>query len=78
MTTIAHYEYEIDSENAIRVWDLNNPILDVSGNPPFMYQPTHPDNTPFEDAVDAKNYIENLINNVWLPAQAAATEATAE
>ena len=78
MTTIGHYEYEIDSENAIRVWNLDNPITDVPGNPPFMYQPTYPDNTPFEDADTAKEWIENVINNEWLPAQAAAAETTAE
>jgi hypothetical protein len=65
VTTIANYKYEIDTENAIRVWDLNNPNDDMPGNPPFFYQPTHPDSTPFADADDAKNWIETVINE-WL------------
>ena len=73
MTIIAHYKYEIDAENAIRVWDLNNLNDDMPGNPPFFYQPTYPDNAPFADADDAKNWIENVINNEWLkPAETPA------
>ncbi len=67
MTTIAHYKYEIDADNAIRVWDLNNPNDDVPGNPPFMYQPHSDKSTePFESAEAAKEWIENVINNEWL------------
>jgi hypothetical protein len=67
VTTIGHYKYEIDAENAIRVWDLDNPNDDIPGNPPFMYQPTYPDNTPFEDADAAKVWIEGVIDQYLNP-----------
>ena len=66
-TKIGHFEYEIDENKTIRVWNLDNPNDDVPGNPPFMLQPTYPDNTEFESVEAAKVWIEEIIGKLLNP-----------
>lgn len=62
MTKIDRYRYEIDSVNAIRVWDDKNPN---ENDAPFLYQPDKPDATPWANAAEAEAWIVELIND-WL------------
>jgi len=61
---MTQYRFEIDSNNAIRIWDTLNPN---ENDAPFMLQPDWPDTTPWESANQAKNwaevFIESLENN---------------
>lgn len=59
---IGKYKYEIDENNAVRIWDLNNPN---ENNVPFFYQPDYPDGTPWEDKDAAEKWALETINN-WL------------
>lgn len=58
------YRYEIDNDNAIRMWDSEFPNEDDA---PFLYQPHWPNGTPWADAEDAKNwadvYVESMIDH---------------
>jgi hypothetical protein len=57
------YRYEIDSKNAIRVWDNENPNEE---NAPFFFQPDWPNETPWASRAEAENwaqvFIESLVN----------------
>jgi len=63
--TIEKYEYEIDENNAVRIWELtgNDPHI------PFFYQPDHPDSTPWESTEAAENWTVNFINQLLTPPQ---------
>jgi hypothetical protein len=53
------YKYEIDQQNTIRVWDLENPN---ENNAPFLLQPYNPANGQvWSDQDTAKQWIEAQI-----------------
>lgn len=53
--------YEIDKENAVRVFDDGQDI-------PFAYQPDWPDMTPWANKAEAKAWAELLIESMQNPA----------
>jgi hypothetical protein len=67
MTAIEHYSYEIDGNNAIRVWD--NRDMNES-TPPFLFQPNCPDGTEWKNSTDSETWVINFINDM-LAAEAA-------
>lgn len=73
-TQVGRWEYEIDENNVISAWYLDNLNSDVEGCPPNLRQPHNPDGTPFADYEAAKNWIESHLNS-WAAAVAAAEEA---
>lgn len=42
-------KYEIDNNNAIRMWHDGEEV-------PFLFQPDYPNGTPFADKADAENW----------------------
>ncbi len=62
---ISHYEYKIDENNVVRIWDLDNPY---ENNAPFFYQPDHPDGTPWESKEIAEQWVTEFINELLKPA----------
>lgn len=72
-TQIGRWEYEIDENNVVSAWYLDNLNSDVEGCPPNLRQPHNPDGTPFADYEAAKNWVENYLNG-WAAAVAAAEE----
>lgn len=65
------YRYEIDNQNAIRVWDDENPI---ETGAPFLFQPDRPDGRKWSDRGEAQYWAEAFIADLL----AAASEATPE
>jgi len=61
---IGYYKYEIDDNNEVRVWDLKNPN---EFDAPFLYQPTWPDNTPWQSRQAAEQWVIAEINNLLTP-----------
>ena len=59
------YRYEIDDQNAVRVWDDENPN---ENGAPFFYQPDRPDATPWADRAEAEAWAEALIAEMTAPA----------
>jgi hypothetical protein len=55
------YRYEIDENNAIRIWDNENPN---ENNAPFLYQPDQPDGTPWASREEASAWAESFISNL--------------
>lgn len=60
MKNIQHYRYEIDSNNALSIWDDSNPI---ETGEPFFYQPDKPDSTPWTDYAEVENFAIDKIND---------------
>jgi len=60
MKIIDKYVYEIDEANAVRVWEKDK---HDNNEPPFIFQPTHPDNTEFTSIEDAETWAEDYINS---------------
>jgi len=58
------YRFEIDSSNAIRIWD--NEVLNEN-DAPFMLQPDWPDFTTWADAAQATNWAEVFIASLVDP-----------
>jgi len=57
---LVNYRYEIDENNEIRIWDLDNPNeLDA----PFLYQPTWPDMTPWGSREEAESWALAFIDS---------------
>lgn len=67
---IDKYKYEIDENNAVRIWDLTNPY---ENNAPFFYQPDYPDGTPWESREAAETWVIDVINE-WLKPPAEESE----
>jgi hypothetical protein len=61
---MSRYRYEIDSANAIRIWDNEVPS---PNNAPFFFQPTWPDTTPWASKAEAENWAEVFIENFTNP-----------
>lgn len=73
MTKIDRYRYEIDENNAVRIWDDENPN---ENDAPFLYQPDLPDGTPWSSAEEAdawaKEFINSLLNPPAVPESSSA------
>jgi hypothetical protein len=52
------YYYEIDENNAVRIWDTENPN---ENNAPFLYQPSFPDETPWSGREEAEKWANEYI-----------------
>jgi len=61
---MTRYRFEIDTNNAIRVWDNENPN---EGDAPFMFQPDWPDTTAWESAAQATDWAEVFIASLLDP-----------
>jgi hypothetical protein len=72
VTIIGRYKYEIDEQNAVRIWDIENVYED---NAPFFFQPDYPDGTPWESKEAAEEWTINIIND-WLKPAVEVTETT--
>lgn len=54
----ARYRYEIDKNNAISIWDAENPN---DKDAPFMFQPDWPDTTPWANKTEAEAWAKAFI-----------------
>ena len=61
---MTRYTFEIDADNAIRIWDSENPN---DSGAPFMFQPDFPDATPWADAAQATDWAEVFIASLVDP-----------
>ena len=61
---MARYSFEVDTHNAIRVWDNENPN---DSGAPFMFQPDWPDSTPWANAAQATEWAQLLIASLVDP-----------
>jgi len=52
------YRFEIDINNAVRLWDNENPN---ENDAPFMFQPDWPSVIPWADAAQATDWAEVFI-----------------
>lgn len=62
--TLSRYKFEIDENNAIRVWDLENPN---EINAPFFYQPDWPNGTPWASRKEAEDWVLLFIETMENP-----------
>lgn len=62
MANIGKFRYELDENNAVRVWDTT--IERPGGNPPMMFQPDYPNGQPFEDAAAAEAWVVGYLTEV--------------
>lgn len=53
-----NYTYEIDENNAVRIWSLRKPL---PGNAPSLFQPSWPDQTPWASKEEAENWAKAFI-----------------
>lgn len=77
-TQVGRWEYEIDENNVISAWYLDNLNSDVEGCPPNLRQPQNPDGTPFADYEAAKSWIENHLNGWTTAVTATEIQVTEE
>jgi len=61
---MTRYTFEIDTDNAIRIWDSETPN---ENGAPFMFQPDFPDTTPWADAAEATDWAEVFIASLVDP-----------
>ena len=61
---MTRYRFEIDTDNAIRIWD--NVTIGEQGAP-FLFQPDWPDVTPWSDAAQATDWAEVFIASLVDP-----------
>ena len=59
------YRFEIDTENAIRIWDKQTPN---ENGAPFLFQPDWPDVTPWASSAQATDWAEVFIASLVDPA----------
>ena len=52
------YRYEINKENAVKVWDDKTPN---ENGAPFFYQPDRPGGLPWEDRAEAQAWVDAFI-----------------
>jgi hypothetical protein len=62
MANVGKFRYELDENNAVRVWDTE--VERPNGNPPMMFQPDYPNGNPFEDAAAAEAWVIEYLNSV--------------
>lgn len=69
------YTYDIDDNNAIRVWDDENPN---EKNAPFLYQPDRVDGTPWGSRAEAEEWTLKIVDAmIEHEANIATTKTTA-
>ena len=61
---MTRYRFEIDTDNAIRIWDNETPNEQGA---PFIFQPDWPDVTPWADAAQATDWAEVFIASLVDP-----------
>lgn len=61
---MSRYRYEIDADNAIRVWDEENPN---ELGAPFLFQPDWPNGTAWGDKAEAQAWVELYIESLLNP-----------
>lgn len=61
MKQVDKYTYLVDENKTVWVWET---AAKEAGEPPFLYQPSYPDNTDFVDIDDATNWIENHLSKI--------------
>jgi hypothetical protein len=61
---MTRYRFEIDTDNAIRIWD--NVTIGEQGAP-FMFQPDWPDVTPWASLAQATDWAEVFIASLENP-----------
>ena len=61
---MSRYRFEIDTDNAIRIWDNETPN---ENDAPFMLQPDWPDVTPWESVAQATDWAEVFIASLVNP-----------
>jgi hypothetical protein len=61
---MTHYRFEIDTDNAIRIWDNETPN---DNDAPFMLQPDWPSVIPWADAAQATDWAEVFIASLVDP-----------
>ena len=61
---MTRYRFEIDTDNAIRIWDNEN---SNEGDAPFMFQPDFPDTTPWANTAQATDWAEVFIASLVDP-----------
>ena len=64
VSTMSRYRYEIDEQNAIRIWDVENPNeIDA----PFFFQPDWPNATPWASKEESTAWVELFIESLENP-----------
>ena len=58
------YRYEIDSQNAVRIWDDANP---TATGAPFFLQDVHPDGRAWADREEAQAWVDAFIIELTTP-----------
>lgn len=58
------YNYEINSDLEIRVWDTENPN---EKNAPFIYQPHWPNGAEWTDKAEAQTWLDLFIESLENP-----------
>jgi len=61
---MTRYRFEIDNNNAIRIWDEETPN---ENDAPFMFQPDWPSLIPWGDAAQATDWAEVFIASLVDP-----------
>jgi hypothetical protein len=61
---MTRYRFEIDGDNAVRIWDNAN---SNEKNAPFFLQPSWPDSVPWADAAQATDWAEVFIASLIDP-----------
>jgi hypothetical protein len=65
------YRYEIDENNAVRIWDDENPN---ENGAPFLYQPEFPDGTQWGNRENAEEWANTFIVDLLAPEPEETTE----
>ena len=65
------YRYEIDDQNAIRVWDDENPN---ENGAPFLFQDVHPNGRPWANREEAQAWADAFIAELLAPAPEESPE----
>ena len=61
---MSRYSYKIDDENAVKVWDSENPNEE---NAPFFFQPDQPDGIPWANKAEAEAWAIAFIAELDTP-----------
>lgn len=61
---MSRYKYEVDKDNAIRVWDNENPN---ENDAPFFFQPDWPNETPWASKAEAEDWAKLFVESLENP-----------
>ena len=59
-----NYRYEVDENNAVKIYDIDNPN---ENGAPFFFQPDYPNYDPFKDREDAIKWAEDKMAELLDP-----------